>query len=268
MSFHKKKPAVLLSFYLVISVIILGMDTDTKIKPVKDFLLYAVVAPYSRVDSAASALANIGSSTREMINAHRELIESKEENKRLAFDIARLKTLEEENGRLRELLGYKQNISGRVVVAHIIAKPPEQYYKSMIIDKGSSSGLDAGRPVFGIYKGKFGIVGTLIDVGDSVSTVLVLTNRMSNIPVRVVSGSADGLVVGDNSPEPEIMWLPSDSDIKIGDEVVSSPVSEVFPAGTPVGMVVSVEQSKYLPFKTARVKPEIPAFQLSEVFVE
>ncbi len=268
MSPHKKKPAVLLSFYLVISVIILSMDVDAKIKSFKDFLLYAVVSPYSRVNSAASSLANIGSSTRDMINSRRELIVSREENKRLAFDIARLRTLDAENSRLRELLGYRKNISGRAVVAHIIAKPPQQYYKTMIVDRGSSSGLDAGSPVFGIYKGKFGVVGSLIDVGESVSTVLVLTNRLSNIPARVVSSGADGLLVGDNSPEPEIMWLPSDADIKIGDEVISSPVSEIFPAGTPVGIIISVEKSKYLPFKTAKVKPVIPAFQLSEVFVE
>jgi len=268
MSFHKKKPAVLLSCYLVFSIIILSFKIDEKIKSAKDFLLYVTILPYSKVNIAASSLANIGSNTRELINAHRNFIELKKENEKLIYDIARLKTLESENNRLRELLGYKQNISGKAVIAHIVAKPPQQYYKSMIIDKGSSGGLTAGSPVFGIFKGKFGVVGSLTDVGENISTIIALTSRMSSIPARVVSSNVDGLVTGNNSAEAEMQWLPSDAEIKIGDEVVTSPVSEIFPPGFPIGIIVSIDESRYLPFKTAKIKPAIPAFQLSEVFVE
>jgi len=268
MSFHKKKPAILLSFYLVASIIILGFDIDTKVKSIKDFLLYVIVSPYSKMNFVASSVKNFGSNTRELINAHQNLLELKKENQQLSYNLARLKTLETENNRLRELLGYKRKISRKAVLAHIIAKPPQQYYKSMIIDKGMSSGMAAGSPVFGIYNGKFGIVGSLTDVGENISTIIVLTNRFSNIPARVVSNNVDGLVVGSNSSELEMLWLPSDADIKIGDEVVSSPVSEIFPAGAPIGLIIAVEESSYLPFKTAKIKPTIPAFQLSEVFVE
>ena len=268
MSFHKNNPAILLSFYLVVSLIILGFDIDTRVKSVKDFLLYAIVSPYSKINYLASSAINIRSNTRELINAHQNLLEVKKENQRLEYDKARLKTLETENNRLRELLGYKKNIKGKAVLAHIIAKPPQQYYKSMIIDKGSSSGLSAGSPVLGIYNGKFGAVGSLTDVGENVSTIIVLTNRFSNISARIISNNVDGLVVGSNSSQLEMIWLPSDADIKIGATVVSSPVSEIFPAGTPIGFIIAVEESRYLPFKTAKIKPFIPAFQLSEVFVE
>lgn len=268
MSFHKKRTAVLLSFYLVVSIAILGFNIDTKFRSVKDILLYVIVSPYSKMQFAAGAAGNFSSNTRELINAHQKLLELKKQNQALEYDLARLKTLDAENNRLRELLGYKKNVKGKAVLAHIVAKSPQQYYKSMIIDKGSSSGIAAGSPVFGIYKGKFGIVGSLTDVGENISTIIALTNRFSNIPARIVSSNVDGLVVGTNSQELDMLWLPSDAEIKIGDEVVSSPVSGIFPSGTPIGLVVGIQSSGYLPFKTAKIKPFIPAFQLSEVFVE
>ena len=66
MSFHKKRTAVLLSFYLIVSIAILGFNIDTKFKSVKDILLYVIVSPYSKMQFAAGAAGNFGSNTRSL----------------------------------------------------------------------------------------------------------------------------------------------------------------------------------------------------------
>ena len=265
---HRKNPIVLLSLYLVISVIILSFNINPTVKAMRDFLFYMVVTPYSKVNYAASSIGHLGGNIKEMFNSHQAVLELKDQNQKLLHSLLKLKTLEIENRRLAELLGYKRNINRKTVIARIIAKPPQHYYKSLIIDKGSEDGLSDNMAVFGFYKGKFGVVGQLTNVEKNVSMVLTITNRISKVPARIVSCAVDGIVIGKETSELEMIWIPSDAEIKIGDEVVSSSASDIFPTGIPIGIIVSINQTGHLPFKKASVKPYIPAFQLTDVFIE
>lgn len=264
----KKKSTVILSFYLIISIIILSFNLNPVVKAARDFLFYVIISPYSKINIVVSSVGNLGSNIRELTNAHQQLLELKEQNKWLSQDVLKVKTLEIENERLANLLKYKKNISRKTIMARIIAKPMQQYNKTIIIDKGADDGLTEDRAVYGFYKGKFGVVGQLVDVKKNTSQVCVITNRISKIPARILPADVDGIIVGCESDELEMQWIPSSADIKIGDNVVTSSISDIFPAGIPIGIIVSVSQSGHLPFKSAKVDPAIPAFYLSDVFIE
>lgn len=264
----KKKSTVILSFYLIISIIILSFNLNPVIKAARDFLFYVIISPYSKINIAVSSVGNLGSNIKELTDAHRQLLELKEQNKHLTQDILKIKTLEIENERLVNLLKYKKNIPRKTIMARVIAKPMQQYNKAIIIDKGADDGLEENRAVYGFYKGKFGIVGQLIDVKKNTAQVCVITNRMSKIPARILPADVDGIIVGCESDELEMQWIPSGADVKIGDNIVSSSISDIFPGGIPIGIIVSVSQSGHLPFKSAKVEPVIPAFQLTDVFIE
>jgi rod shape-determining protein MreC len=268
MALHKRKPAFLLALYLIISLLILHFDVNPSVKSLRDFFVYIALIPYAKVNSAAASAARLGSTARELFDARSRLAAARSENKKLLYELAKVRTLPEENARLRELLGYKKAVGEAAVIASIIAKPPDQYDKSFIVDKGIKDGVRSGSPVYGFYKGRFGAVGFLADVGDNISTVIVLTNRVSKVPVRIAETGTDGVLAGADNAELNMMWIPAESEAKIGDTVVTSPVSDIFPAGRPVGVILAVEGSPYLPFKSARVRPVIPAFQLTEVFIE
>ncbi|MDD5687321.1 MAG: rod shape-determining protein MreC [Elusimicrobia bacterium] len=265
---YKKNPTTLLSFYLVISIIILNFNLNPTIKAVRDFLFYMIISPYSKANFTISSVSNLGVNIRELIDVHKQVLELKNKNQELLHDLVRLKTLEIENGRMSELLKYKRKTPIKTTIARIIATPPQQYYKTIIIDKGLDDGLSENRAVYGFYKERFGIVGQLITVEKEYSQVLVITNRISKIPARVLSTNVDGIIVGRETNELEMMWIPTDADIKIGDEVVSSPASEIFPAGVSIGRIVSISESGHLLFKSAKVIPTIPTFQLTDVFIE
>jgi rod shape-determining protein MreC len=264
----KKNPTALLSFYLILSIIFLSFNLNPTVKGIRDFLFYVVISPYSKINWTFSSIGNLGNNVKELVNAHQQVLELKNQNENLMHDLLRLKTLEIENKRLSELLGYKRNIPRRTVIARVIAKPPQQYNKMIIIDKGSDDGLMSNRAVYGFYKGRFGIIGQLTNLEKNTSQVLVITNRISKVPARILPANVDGIVVGCETNELDMLWIPSDADIKIGDEVVSSAASDIFPAGIPVGMIVSISQPGQLPFKSAKIKPLIPAFQLTDVFIE
>ena len=227
-----------------------------------------MVSPYIKVNYVISSTGNFGKNIREILNSHQEVLALRDQNQKLIHDLVKLKTLEIENKRLSELLGCKRKIGRKTIVARVIAKTPQQYYKSMIIDKGSDDGLADNMAVFGFYKCRFGVIGQLINVEKNVSVVLTITNRISKVPARVISASVDGLVIGCETDELGMIWIPADAEIKIGDEVVTSSASDIFPTGIPIGIITAVCQTGDTTFKKASVKPLVNAFQVTDVFIE
>ncbi|OQA90166.1 MAG: Cell shape-determining protein MreC precursor [Elusimicrobia bacterium ADurb.Bin231] len=268
MLFNKPKPAFLLSFYLVLSIIFLRFDFNTRFKPFRKIFLYLIVSPYHGINGIVTSAAGVNRDIKEIIETKESVTALEQENLKLRYEIAKNNVFRNENERLKSLLNYKKTVRPNSIVADVLIKPPHQYYKSLIVNKGVSEGLGSGRPVYGFYNGKIGVVGLLTSSDEKYSTVTVLTNPISRIPARTGSGLADGLVVGTNSDKLEMIWIPADSEIKIGDEVLSSPVSEIYFPGMPIGTVISVEESHYLPFKSAVIKPAVPVHLLKEVFIE
>jgi rod shape-determining protein MreC len=61
------------------------------------------------------------------------------------------------------------------------------------------------------------------------------------VPVVAERSRDQAVLAGRNSDLPELLYLSRDSDVKIGDRIVTSGQGGVFPAGLPVGEVVSVD---------------------------
>jgi len=152
---YKKNPTILLSFYLIISILILSFNVNPSIKAARDFLFYVIISPYSKIDSAIFSVNRFGNNIKELVDAHQQILDLKNENKQLLTDLLKLKILEVENKRLTEILNYKKNLKRKINIARIIAKPSQQYYKSLIIDKGIDDNLKENRAVYGYYKNPF-----------------------------------------------------------------------------------------------------------------
>lgn len=268
MSFRKQKPAVLLSIYLIISLVILRFNLPAQIESATNFLRYSVVSLCTNMEKLAFSVENLGNTLKELMQVRDELWIAKQQNKILSYELAKLKALRAENDNLRRHLDLKKQIPRKTTIASVMVRPAPQYHKSFFINKGSEHGMIPGKAVYGFYGGRLGVVGSLSDVGSKAATVLTITNRLSKIPARVTSAGVDGLLTGQAKKELELLWIPADADIRIGDEVVTSPVSDIFPPGIPIGLIISVNEAQYLPFKSAKVKPMIPSPVLSEVFVE
>ena len=67
--------------------------------------------------------------------------------------------------------------------------------------------------------------------------------RSSKIPVIVERTRVRGILSGDNTSIPKLVFVPLDAELAIGDRVVTSGVAGVFPPGLPVGRISSVEKN-------------------------
>ena len=171
-----------------------------------------------------------------------EYDEVSEENERLQLEIARMRGAELRDEADRELL---ERLLGEVdidyleletVVARIIGVPGGNYNSHVVeINKGSDNGLQEGAGVIT----KAGLVGYLYEVDRSSSFVRLATHPDFRVGVRLINSQDEGLARGNGSPGILILdaGISIDSEVSIGEVVVTSGGRSIFPQDIPVGRV-------------------------------
>ena len=197
---------------------------------------------------------------------HRNMVEldrlnSDVENlRRRLFD---LREIEQENARLKGLLGFKQKSPLRLVCARVIARSPDSWSSSVIIDKGRSSGLRRGMAVINIR----GLVGRVIEVAENNSKVLLVNDPSQGISSIVQRSRQEGLVTGSLGSNLIMRYLPSDAQIEAGDIIITSELSQIYPKGLLVGKVINIGKEFSGLSRYAVIKPAAELSSIEEVLV-
>ena len=173
----------------------------------------------------------------------------KSENRRLRNEIAALKGQQQdaqaaiaENKILKQADGLDLRVKREV--ARIINRSPGNFAPTLTINKGIEAGIAKDQPV---VAPDGSVVGKIIEVWNGGAEVRVLTDPMSAIGVKTprhprsisTTGTAEGqngshdLVVDDFDPGAKIVR---------GDNITTSPFSEIFPPDLRVGSVTSVRR--------------------------
>lgn len=188
----------------------------------------------------------------------------RDENLRLRVQQQKLAALEEENIRLRDLLGSSFEVGDRVLIAEIYAVDLDPYKQQVMIDKGSDSGVYRGQAVLDANA----VLGQVVQVNPSTSQVLMITDASHSLPVQVNRNGLRSIALGTGrTNELELAHLPNNSDIKIGDLLVTSGLGGHFPAGYPVAEVTSVERIPGKPFARVLARPSAHLDRIREVLL-
>jgi rod shape-determining protein MreC len=145
--------------------------------------------------------------------------------------------LQAQNSSLRNLLKFTPDPAASFVTASIIADTSSGFVRSVVILAGAREGVTKGQAAMT----GAGLVGRVLEVGNRASRVLLLTDINARVPVLIERTRDQAVLSGDNSPTPELRYLPRDVDIKIGDRVVTSGAGGAFPPGLPVGEVTEID---------------------------
>ncbi|WP_298720961.1 rod shape-determining protein MreC [uncultured Oceanisphaera sp.] len=208
-------------------------------------LQYVANSPRLLLDSASSQLMSRQSLLAQSQRMEQELF-------LLRDDLLRLRHLEQENQRLRDLLGSPVRFDTRRMVAEIMAVDTDPFSHQVVIDKGSLVGVFEGQPVLN----EQGVVGQVISVGKTTSRVLLITDTSHGIPVRVARNDIRAIASGSGQLDRLLLHnITRNTDIREGDVLLSSGLAGRFPEGYPVGRVSRVGYEEGQPFADIRVKP-------------
>lgn len=192
----------------------------------------------------------------------------KNEVSELHSQLTQMDEINMENIRLKELLAYKTETQGQysLQLAEILAENDNNLQHTITLNKGSNDGIRTGMTVMN----HSGLIGRITAVMPESSEVMLLQDRESAVGVRVWSTrEVIGVVEGNGteSTNLQMIHLPHDADLYVGDDLVTSGLDGVFPGGIRIGEVKTVEYSANGLTKTAYVKPYVNFSRLEEVFI-
>ncbi len=177
--------------------------------------------------------------------------------------------IKRENERLRSLIGIQSKLEYETVIAEVIAKSPQDFYKTIVVNRGSTSGVRKWMPVVAYQNGTKCVVGKVVDVQRFSSRIQPLIEQSSYIGAMLQKSRFSGILQG-QSPLSEyclLQYIDRRADIQYGDPVVTSGMGGVFPKGIFIGEVVSVSKKSYGIFQEAMVKPKVDFGRLEEVYI-
>lgn len=159
-----------------------------------------------------------------------------------------------ENERLRKLLGLRERLSTPAQAAQVLYDAADPYTHKVIVDRGSVDGTVPGSPVLD----ERGILGQVTRVYPMTSEVTLIIDRDQAIPVLNTRTGARGLVFGDPSARVsalELRFMAASADVQAGDQLTTSGVDGVYPAGLPVARVEKVERRADTAFARITCEP-------------
>ena len=188
-------------------------------------------------------------------------------NSRLQTENMRLVALLRQSGaerrelaELRRINGLKNAALENGTAAEVVSNGKNPLADKLVINKGSSDGLQAGDAVVD----QNGLIGQLTAVHPFGAELTLLTHAQSVVPVTVERTGVRSLVYGDGN-RVSLRYFPVDADLQAGDLLVTSGLDSVYPAGIPVAKVESAERSSGTPY--ARAALSVPAAVRSSKYV-
>lgn len=177
--------------------------------------------------------------------------------------------LSRENARLRALLNEAPTDNYPLEYAEIVSKDPQNFYTTIIVNKGSANGIVVGMPVIAYQDGHKGLVGKVVEVRRYNSRVLSLLDQRSQISVMLESSRATGIMVGQSpkSSKPHLQFIDLQIDVEEGEKVLTSGMGGVFPKDILVGTVFKVEKKSYGLFHDLYVAPTVDFSTLENVYI-
>jgi rod shape-determining protein MreC len=137
-------------------------------------------------------------------------------------------------------------------VAEILYVGRDPFSRKVIIDKGSSQGIEEGAAVVD----DTGLIGQVTRAFPWTAEVALISDREQVVPVQVVRNGLRAAVFGIGYDGAlDLRFLPVNTDVENGDILVTSGIDGVYPAGLPVAMVSNIERNAAYPFAKITCTP-------------
>ncbi len=185
------------------------------------------------------------------------------ENFLLRGKFVEFKELYQENTRLKNLLSFKQKSVYKLISARVVARAPDNWSSSLLVDKGRFNGIRKGMVAINYQ----GLVGKVAEVADNTSKIILVNDPGLGISGIVQRSRQEGLVNGTLGGNLIMRYLPEDADVSVGDTVVTSELSQSYPKGLVIGKVVSLGNEFSGLNRYAVIKPAAELSNIEELLV-
>jgi rod shape-determining protein MreC len=246
------KEYFLLALFLSASIALLAFNENAQIRSIRS----VAVASVGVLQDALSFIPNY-------FDLRRENRVLRELNLTLADEVSRLREGRLENIRLRQLLALKERGVYSYVSANVVGKNLQLLRNTITLDVGERDSVRLNMPIVC----ESGLVGKIVATSSSYSIGQILYNRELRVSAKVQRSRVDGIMRWDGGQALSMQNVVKTMDVKIGDQVITSDYSSVFPPGLVIGIVSYTHENPGSLFESVDVTPSVDFTRLEEVFV-
>jgi rod shape-determining protein MreC len=235
----KKNPRLLLVVLVILHLILISLNRV----PGQPNIRYLQVVMMAGVTPLQWLASHGVSSVKSVWGGYFDLRGAKRENEWLK---SRNSQLESQNIELREKAKLFEQIealnrspalsSYRRVNALVIGRDSDNWFKTVLIDRGSIAGVEKDQPVVSTE----GLVGRVVSVSPISSRVLLITDERHGAGA-VVAQTADnrmvGVLKGKNQSLCELKLLSEGGRLENGEQVITSGQDQIYPRGLLIGRI-------------------------------
>jgi rod shape-determining protein MreC len=183
----------------------------------------------------------------------------------LQDELSRLRSAEQQNIILRDLLNFREESMHPLIPVRVVAKDLRGYNNSLTVNAGSDDGVKVGMPIIN----SDGLIGQVIVTAGSFSQVLPYYNSLFRVSAQIQGMRAYGIVSwsGRAHDELQLLYVPQTVPAEVGQIVETSIFSNQFPGGIPIGEITEVQPGVGIQTQTIYLRAFADLFTLSEGFV-
>ncbi|MBR3058421.1 MAG: rod shape-determining protein MreC [Clostridiales bacterium] len=231
------------------------------------------------IDPVQSVFKKAGSKISDFYAAIAEGMEIRKENEELREEIAELeyKIQQGEEAKLRwEELKSAFSIQDtfenyHIYGASVLTRESDDWFSVIRINVGEKDDFDSRTTSYAVVDARMNLVGRVMVTDDSSSKVLPLLHEGFSVSAKVnVVNGAIVLVTGDITLKNDglclITRIPSNVVLHVGDELVTSGEGGLFPAGIPIGVIESFDESDP-EHPMATLRPYASVGDIKDVFI-
>ncbi len=190
-----------------------------------------------------------------------ELLETRKElinQTMLKEELKDLKTLRKANN-------YSRRYSyDNAVAAEVVSRDPNNFYSMFVVNAGKSKGIVKDSMVFDAN----GLIGQVYECGEDWAKVLTITDSKGGVSFRVLDSEKDynGVVYGTGDSELEGFLYDYESNIKLGDKIITSGVG-VYPRGVVIGEISEIKDLNSSLLPKIKIKPYVNFKRINRVLI-
>ena len=234
---------------IIVSLILIFNSDSNKLIPFSNNITSHLILPFSRAKLHSKAL--------------KENEKLRERLMLLSLEKETLFEYELENRRLKEMLDFKRESKIELIPAKVTNMGLTSNLLSMTLDVGSDEGVTKNNPI----TTPAGIIGKISYVSKKSSVVQLICDPDFRIGVRILPSGSTGILRWRINNICDVREVYKNSNIDVGDRVVTSGISDIFPSDLYVGTVSSVANDRNQFQKIVSVQIEENLSSIIYVFV-
>ena len=250
--FERFRVYFLLALYLFISIFFISINNNSQISALQKTSL--------EISSYLIELISIFPNPYKL-QEEKNLLQEK--NLNINLEINSLRDAKLENEHLRKLLEFKNICSLKTISAEIVGKTTHLPMNTITINIGEKNKIKKNMPIIS----EDGLVGKIIFTSENYSIGNILLHKDSRVSATIERNGINGIVSWEGGENLILKNIVKSIDIKIGDRVLTSIYSNIFPKNIEIGIVSKTSETPEDIFKKIWISPSVNFYRLDKVFI-